>query len=172
MPPALPLLPPTLPVMLPGAMSDHNNSRAFSGSAASIRSEPSRLLKELSPLPHPPHPSAAATHGPHQLYLHGPSNTRLLRKENRLETRLDAEAMRDQYLTRQQVVHRNLAKLAEVTVHEEVKLPVAELVVRGYYEWFAANLSSIKRERSRTKVPIRERELMLVFMDGVEYIDY
>lgn len=107
-------------------------------------------------------------HGQHAVLHRRADNSWWIRKENRFETKLDMEAVRDQYLTRQMVVHRNLAKLREITLHEEIKLPVPELVLRGYYEAYPTTLKSIKQQRKQSKVPVRERELMLVFMDGVE----
>src|SRR3990167_2666108 len=165
LPSQLPLLPPSLPIMSGGfspAGSQQLNAPYVPNSGSSIRSEPSNLVKELIPLSL----GDNNTHGSHRIVVRPHDQSHYIVKENRFDTKPDMQAVRDQYLMRQMIVHRNLAKLKEITLHEEIKLPLSEYVLRGYYEYFPSNLASIKQKRKESRVHVRERELMLVFMDG------
>lgn len=115
-------------------------------------------------------PAETIEFGKHTLFKHNPTGTILVMKENRVDTLGDVQIIAEQYSRRQGIVHRNLANLVEYKIDQELKLPMPDYVIRGYYENYQKNLRHIKELRKQSKVKFRQRELigfayeMVVFM--------
>lgn len=110
--------------------------------------------------------------GPHVAFKHQPSGTLLIEKTNRFDTKFDADQFLQLYKLRQSVRHKGLVKLVDFKINEELKVPMPEYVVRGYYEFLRKNLRAIKEDRKNSKVKFREREIFQILYDLVDVLAF